>query len=206
MFGSNRAFKRNNRLLSVLLLTACLLFVSGCTQKANTPEMPSDNPPLSTSVSETPAAVPPPESDPLQPAPEPDLTKFTTLLNPSKFETLYLNPITFTLSQKDVPGTLWLSTFIIDGLKDESIQAVINKDLTNLYEAMERADLPPYRGIYQRIPPGLQPTSMSLSANAAFNFDNLLSVAVYADKTYTINDTTGERSEFSKADRAIFWP
>jgi hypothetical protein len=196
MFGLNRTYHGNNRHLTIMLLITILLLVSGCTQNANTPETPSDNTPSSSAESETQAAVPTAEIDPLQPAPPPDLTHLITILNPSNFDALYLNPITLSTSQRDVPGTLWQSTFKIEGLKDESIQDAINNDLTSLYEAMEKADLPPYRGIYQRIPPGTPHTIFTLNASAPFNFENLLSVAIYSDKTYTFNDPTGERSEY----------
>jgi len=75
------------------------------------------------------------KSTPSTPAPPPDLTHLITILNPSNFDALYLNPITLSTSQRDVPGTLWQSTFKIEGLKDESIQDAINNDLTSLYEA-----------------------------------------------------------------------
>ncbi|MZQ98972.1 MAG: hypothetical protein GT601_14995 [Acidaminobacter sp.] len=196
MFGLNRTYQGNNRHLTIMLLITFLLLVSGCTQNANTPETPSDDPPSPSAESETQTAVPTAKIDPLKPAPPPDLTHLITILNPSNFDTLYLNPISLSTSQQDVPGALWQSTFKIEGLKDESIQDAINNDLNSLYEAMEKADLPPYRGIYQRIPPGTPHTMFTLNASAPFNFENLLSVAIYSDKTYTFNDPTGERSEY----------
>lgn len=194
MYGSNRTSLRFNRTRLLLpILAATILLTSGCTKVHKNPENPSETPTESSTEIQTPDAASDNNSEPLQPAPQPDLANLITILNPSKFETLYLNPITFTLSQQDVPGVLWQNTFEIEGLKDQSIQAAINQDLTNLYAALDEAGLPPYRGIYQRIPPDTQPVSSTLNATSAFNFENLLSVAVYADQSYTM----GDRSEYT---------
>lgn len=191
MYGSNRTYLRFNRTQLLLpLLAATILLASGCTKVHDNPEDPPETPTDSSIETQTPDAAPDNNSDPLQPAPQPDLSNLLTIQNPSKFETLYLNPITFTLSQQDVPGVLWQNTFQIEGLKAETIQDAINQDLTSLYAALDKAGLPPYRGIYQRIPSGTQPVSSNLFATAAFNFENLLSVAVYAEKTYAIGDAS----------------
>jgi|GEM_PF-3592189 len=194
MFGSNRTplgLNRTRLLLSLFIATS--LLISGCTKLTNTQETPPVNPADSTPEIQTPDAASNNNRDPLEPAPQPDLSNLITILNPSTFKTLYVNPITFIPSQQEVPGVIWQSTFTIEGLKDQSIQDAINQDLTNLYTALEEAGLPPYRGIFQRIPPGTQPVSSNLNATSAFNFENLLSVAVYADQTYTMED----RSEYT---------
>lgn len=212
MFGSNRTFQKNYRPLSLLVLAVAVLLISGCSQVTNEPETPSenpsenpsDNPAASPSETNAPAIDPTTVSDPLQPAPQPDLTNLITILNPSTFDTLYLNPITLSTSQRDVPGAIWQNTFKIEGLKDETIQAAINQDLSSLYEALEKAGLPPYRGIYQRIPPGTPHTMFTLNASAPFNYENLLSVAVYADKTYSLNDPMNDPPADPKDDRTEY--
>lgn len=193
MFGSNRTHLRLSRarLLFTILIAASLL-VSGCSKLSNKLETPRENQAVSTPEPQTPDTASNNDSNPLEPAPQPDLTSLITILNPSKLETLSENPITFVLSQQDVPGVLWQNTFTIEGLKDQSLQDAINQDLTRLYTALDEAGLPPYRGIYQRIPPGTQPVTSNLNATSAFNFENLLSVAVYTDQSYTM----GDRSEY----------
>lgn len=193
MYGSNRIHLGSIRirlLLTILIVTS--LLISGCTQVSKTPENPPSTPTESSTETQTPETAPDKNDNPLEPAPQPDLSNLITILNPPKLETLYENPITFVLSQQDVPGVLWQNTFQIEGLKDDTIQEVINQDLTRLYAALDEAGLPPYRGIYQRIPQGTQPVSQTLNATSAFNFENILSVAVYADQSYTM----GDRSEY----------
>ena len=193
MFGSNRTHLRLSRarLLFTILIAASLL-VSGCSKLSNKLETPRENQAVSTPEPQTPDTASNNDSNPLEPAPQSDLASLITILNPSKLETLSENPITFVLSQQDVPGVLWQNTFTIEGLKDQSLQDAINQDLTRLYTALDEAGLPPYRGIYQRIPPGTQPVTSNLNATSAFNFENLLSVAVYTDQSYTM----GDRSEY----------
>lgn len=193
MFGSNSkqlGLNQTRLLLTILLITS--LLVSGCTKDLNDPKTPPETPSDSSPEIQTPNAASNNSRDPLEPAPQPDLASLITILNPSKLETLSENPITFIPSQQEVPGVIWQSTFTIEGLKDQSIQDAMNLDLSRLYTALDEADLPPYRGIYQRIPPGTQPVSSNLNATSAFNFENLLSVAVYSDQTYTM----GDRSEY----------
>lgn len=131
-------------------------------------------------------------ADPLQSKTVPDLTTLPVITAPETFHTLYMNPIEVLTTQEEIPGTLWKSTIQISGLRDESLQKAINEDLSRLYAALAEDDLPPYRGIYQRIPPGTPHVSMSLNAFVAFNFENLLSVVVYCDKTYDIQGSDGE--------------
>ena len=194
-------------LLLIIAVTAVSLLFTACTshQEATPPQTGTDIPANSDGGEVQvdgdedgdggPSAEPlNSDADPLQPNPIPDPASLPIIENPPVFQTLYVNPIELLTTQVEQPGVLWKSTLQIAGLRDQKIQQAINDDLFRLYTAMSKDDLPPYRGIYQHIPPGTPPASMNLNAFAAFNFENLLSVVVYCDKTYTIKGDGGEES------------
>ncbi len=196
------------KLLLIIAITALSLFLTACinnqeatTQEATPPQTGTETPAESDGGEAQvdgdggPSAEPLiSDSDPLQPKTIPDPASFPVIENPPVFQTLYVNPIEILTTQVENPGTLWKSTIQIAGLKDQKIQQAINDDLFRLYTAMSKDDLPPYRGIYQRIPPGTPHTSMNLNAFTAFNYENLLSVVVYCDKTYKIEGSGSEEN------------
>ncbi|SCZ78462.1 hypothetical protein [Acidaminobacter hydrogenoformans] len=197
------SLRRRAGLILLLLITGISLFFSGCIRNQEAPnglsgtETSADSETDEQTVDgdERPSAnAPLVSADPLQSKPVPDLAALPVIKSPEKFHALYLNPIEVLTTQEEVPGTLWKSTVQISGLRDEIVQKAINEDLSRLYSALMEDYVPPYRGIYQRIPPGTPPVTMNLNAFVAFNFENLLSVVIYCDKTYDIQSSDGEES------------
>jgi hypothetical protein len=121
-----------------------------------------------------------------------DLSSLPVIDNPQILKTIVRNPLEILTENVEIQGVSWKNTIQIRGLKDVQVQDKINSRLRDFYTALEKSDVPPYRGIYQRVPPGSQPTNLSLHASAAYNFENLLSVYIFADKNYAF----GERVEY----------
>ena len=189
------ALRRGRGGTLVLALFLMMGLLAGCVKSETDPDQSQSGDPADPSAESPTAAepgIPSGPGDPLALQPLPELSGLSVLEPAKRFFTLIANPIEMKQSRMENPGVLMMDTFQIQGLKNEAVQAAINADLQNLYGALEKADLPPYRGIYQRVSPGSLPASMTLFASSNFNFENLLSVTVYADKTYNFSD----RSEY----------
>jgi hypothetical protein len=102
--------------------------------------------------------------------------------------TLTANPIEINTTTVEDPGILWQNTVLIKGLKDPEVEEAVNAKLQSMYDTLKSADIPAYRGIYQRVPLGTTPISNNLNAYPSFNYHHILSVFISSDKTYDISD------------------
>jgi hypothetical protein len=107
-------------------------------------------------------------------------------LNPANLSILTTNPITIETEPVSLSGDLWNEVLYIRGLTDKEVEGLINDTLSETYEKIIHAGLPPYRGIYQAIPEGAPLLTQSIYAYTTFNFNNIISVYVSSDLSYEL--------------------
>lgn len=112
------------------------------------------------------------------------------------------NPIEVITDEK-TEGDGYSRTITIKGLSDEKVQEGINNELKATYRLMNESELPPYRGIRNRISSDMVISRSYLDADVTFNYNNVASIHIagsraYGEVTvgvaeaYNINLVTGE--------------
>jgi hypothetical protein len=105
--------------------------------------------------------------------------------SPVKIPFVYGNPIKIIESNNNR-----ISSFLISGLKNKVIENKINQEIASkidlLLSYINPEKLPPYRGIYAKIPADAYVSEYNVYAYPSFNFNNVLSVVFHGWYRYDI--------------------
>ncbi len=75
-------------------------------------------------------------------------------------------------------------TLSIKGLSNQKVQESVNNTLEEIYGNMLEGDLPPYRGIRQKIGENSIINDSNLTASMSYNYNNVASILIYGNRTY----------------------
>jgi hypothetical protein len=132
---------------------------------------------------------PDPDPDP-DPKPNPEELfkdpQGTKILSPVDIPFVYGNPIEI-ISTNDPR----ISKVEIRGLKNKVIENKINQEINQkvdiLISYINALNLPPYRGIYAKIPANSVAVDYYINAYVSYNFDNILSISFSGWYNFTVN-------------------
>ncbi len=135
---------------------------------------------------------------PVDPDPDPDLKpkpkeeelfkspQGNNVISPVSIPFVYGNPIEIIEEYK-----VRINTFSISGLKnivnENKINAAISEKIEHLISYINSEKLPPYRGIYAKIPKETVATEYYIGTYPTYNFNNVLSIAFYGWYSFDIN-------------------
>lgn len=120
--------------------------------------------------------------------------------SPMTIPYLVRNPLEIKASEEIREGqNTYIRTLKINGLADKTIEEGINMKLQEAYTKMLEGKIPPYRGIRQIISDKSRVTGVTLDASMGFNYNNVISVLLYGNRSYEAKDVD-ERAENPQAE------
>lgn len=95
-------------------------------------------------------------------------------------------------------GANYKRTMTIKGLSNKEIQTSINNALEEIYVTVLEADLPPYRGIRQKISSNSVIYNSNLNASMSFSYNNVGSIMIHGNRAYVEQDVNGSTIQKSE--------
>lgn len=116
--------------------------------------------------------------------PPPEILPAVDQINsPVVIHYLVKNPLEVVPSE-EFEGDNYRRTLTINGLVDQEVETSINNALEGIYAKILEGDLPPYRGIHQKISSTSGIYNSNLDASMSFNYNNVASVLISGNRTY----------------------
>ncbi len=114
------------------------------------------------------------------------------VVSPVTIPYLVKNPLVIdTTEETDDDGLFYKRTMSISGLLDKEVEKKISAEIEAARIGMETGEPPGYRGIKRLLLPGSELYGNSIDQSVSYNYNNVLSVIIYNNRTYVTPDSAG---------------